>query len=94
MTDSNYQAMFLTTRDGVVLIDAMPTLGHNLQRAVDETAAANGRPRKPTGSDRTVMFVPTAPLGTTQLPESMQVSATSRHLDMQVTPVVATDSIP
>jgi len=32
----------MTTRDGIVLFDAPPTIGHNLQRAVDEIAAANG----------------------------------------------------
>ncbi len=37
-----YQSAFLTTRDGVVLFDAPPSIGHNLQRAVDEIAAANG----------------------------------------------------
>jgi glyoxylase-like metal-dependent hydrolase (beta-lactamase superfamily II) len=42
VTDGTYQAAFLTTRDGVVLFDAPPTIGHNLQRAVDEIAAANG----------------------------------------------------
>src|SRR6266480_7190060 len=42
VTDGTYQAAFLTTRDGVVLFDAPPTIGHNLQRAVDEVAAANG----------------------------------------------------
>src|SRR6202048_716042 len=42
VTDGTYQAAFLTTRDGVVLFDAPPTTGHNLQRAVDEIAAANG----------------------------------------------------
>jgi hypothetical protein len=31
VTDSTYQAAFLTTRDGVVLFDAPPTIGHNLQ---------------------------------------------------------------
>jgi len=31
VTDSVYQAMFLTTREGVVLVDAPPTIGHNLQ---------------------------------------------------------------
>src|SRR6185312_9443644 len=40
VTDSTYQAAFLTTRDGVVLFDAPPTIGHNLQRAIDEVAAA------------------------------------------------------
>jgi glyoxylase-like metal-dependent hydrolase (beta-lactamase superfamily II) len=42
VTDGVYQAAFLTTRDGVVLFDAPPTIGHNLQRAIDEIAAANG----------------------------------------------------
>src|SRR5918911_5754530 len=42
VTDGTYQAAFLTTSDGVVLLDAPPTIGHNLQRAVDEIAAANG----------------------------------------------------
>jgi glyoxylase-like metal-dependent hydrolase (beta-lactamase superfamily II) len=44
VTDGTYQAAFLTTPDGVVLFDAPPTIGHNLQRAVDEVAAANGAP--------------------------------------------------
>jgi hypothetical protein len=35
------QAAFLTTRDGVVLFDAPPTIGHNLQRATGEVAPAN-----------------------------------------------------
>src|SRR4029077_3596916 len=39
VTDSTYQAAFLTTRDGVVLFDAPPSIGHNLQRAIDEVAA-------------------------------------------------------
>src|SRR6201989_262845 len=42
VTDRVYQAAFLTPRDGVVLFDAPPSIGHNLQRAVDEIAAANG----------------------------------------------------
>ena len=42
VTDGVYQAAFLTTPDGVVLFDAPPTIGHNLQRAVDEIASANG----------------------------------------------------
>src|SRR6202035_4940056 len=42
VTDGTYQSAFLTTSDGVVLFDAPPTLGHNIQRAVDEIAAANG----------------------------------------------------
>jgi glyoxylase-like metal-dependent hydrolase (beta-lactamase superfamily II) len=42
VTDGTYQAAFLTTPEGVVLFDAPPTIGHNLQRAIDEVAAANG----------------------------------------------------
>ena len=42
VTDGTYLSAFLTTSDGVVLLDAPPTIGHNLQRAVDEIAAANG----------------------------------------------------
>ena len=42
VTDGVYQSAFLTTSDGVVLLDAPPTIGHNIQRAVDEVAAANG----------------------------------------------------
>src|SRR6202171_2809324 len=48
VTDGVYQAAFLTTRDGVVLLDAPPTIGHNLQRAIDEIAAANGESNKVT----------------------------------------------
>jgi len=48
VTDSTYQAAFLTTRDGVVLFDAPPSIGRNLQRAIDEIAAANGVSNKVT----------------------------------------------
>jgi glyoxylase-like metal-dependent hydrolase (beta-lactamase superfamily II) len=44
VTDGVYQSAFLVTGDGVVLFDAPPTLGGNLQRAVDEIAFANGAP--------------------------------------------------
>src|SRR6201986_383740 len=44
VTDSTYQAAFLTTPDGVVLFDAPPTIGHNLQRAIDEIASAHRVP--------------------------------------------------
>src|SRR4029453_5450289 len=44
VTDGVYQSAFLTTRDGVVLFDAPPSIGPNLRRAVDEIAAANGVP--------------------------------------------------
>jgi len=42
VTDGDYISAFLTTRDGVVLFDAPPTIGHNLQRAVDQIAAETG----------------------------------------------------
>jgi glyoxylase-like metal-dependent hydrolase (beta-lactamase superfamily II) len=40
-TDGVYQCGFLTTPDGVILLDAPATIGHNIQRAIDEIAAAN-----------------------------------------------------
>jgi glyoxylase-like metal-dependent hydrolase (beta-lactamase superfamily II) len=48
VTDGVYQSAFLTTRDGVVLFDAPPSIGGNLRRAVDEIAAANGVPNNVT----------------------------------------------
>ena len=48
VTDGTYQSAFLTTQDGVVLLDAPPTIGNNLRRAVDEIAAANGVSNKVT----------------------------------------------
>jgi glyoxylase-like metal-dependent hydrolase (beta-lactamase superfamily II) len=48
ITDGVYQSAFLTTTDGVVLLDAPPTIGGNIQRAVDEIAAANGVSNKVT----------------------------------------------
>ncbi|HEX6393791.1 MAG TPA: MBL fold metallo-hydrolase [Acidimicrobiales bacterium] len=42
VTDGVYQSGFLATPDGVVLLDAPPSIGHNLQRAVDEIAGASG----------------------------------------------------
>jgi glyoxylase-like metal-dependent hydrolase (beta-lactamase superfamily II) len=48
ITDGTYQAAFLTTGEGVVLFDAPPTIGHNLQRAIDEIASANGVSNKVT----------------------------------------------
>ena len=42
ITDSFYQAMFLATRDGVVLVDAPPTIGHNLLRAIQDVTDATG----------------------------------------------------
>ena len=48
VTDSFYTAMFLTTREGVVLVDAPPTIGHNLLRAISAVTQANGRPSRVT----------------------------------------------
>src|SRR5258708_30127339 len=48
VTDSTYQAAFLTTRDGVVLFDAPPSIGANLQRAIAQIASANGVSNKVT----------------------------------------------
>src|SRR6266849_6516980 len=39
ITDGTYQSAFLTTSDGVVLLDAPPTIGNNIQRAIDEIAS-------------------------------------------------------
>ena len=39
MTDGTYQSAFLTSCEGVVLFDAPPTIGHNIQQAVDEIAS-------------------------------------------------------
>src|ERR1700704_3113704 len=46
VTDGTYQSAFLLTDDGVVVFDAPPTIGHNLRRAVDEIAAAEGATNK------------------------------------------------
>ena len=48
VTDAAYQAAFLTTSEGVVLFDAPATIGHNLQRAIDQIASANGVSNKVT----------------------------------------------
>jgi glyoxylase-like metal-dependent hydrolase (beta-lactamase superfamily II) len=48
ITDGTYVSAFLTTSDGVVLLDAPPTIGNNIQRAVDEIAAENGVSNKVT----------------------------------------------
>ena len=42
VTDGTYMCAFLTTSDGVVVLDAPPTIGNNIQRAIDEIAADNG----------------------------------------------------
>ena len=43
VTDATYQAAFLTTREGVVLFDAPPSIGGNLQRAIDQVAVGGER---------------------------------------------------
>jgi glyoxylase-like metal-dependent hydrolase (beta-lactamase superfamily II) len=48
VTDGTYQAMFLATREGVVLVDAPPTLGHNLQRAIQDVTGPLGLPSRVT----------------------------------------------
>lgn len=48
VTDFYYQAMFLATREGVVLVDAPPTLGHNLLRAIKDVTDATGTTSKVT----------------------------------------------
>jgi glyoxylase-like metal-dependent hydrolase (beta-lactamase superfamily II) len=48
ITDGTYVSAFLTTSDGVALLDAPPTIGNNIQRAVDEIAAENGVSNKVT----------------------------------------------
>jgi glyoxylase-like metal-dependent hydrolase (beta-lactamase superfamily II) len=42
VTDGDYHSAFLTTRDGIVLFGAPPSIGHNLQRAVNDIAATEG----------------------------------------------------
>src|SRR5258707_1879763 len=48
VTDGTYQAAFLTTREWAVLFDAPPSIGANLQRAIDQIASANGVSNKGT----------------------------------------------
>src|SRR5690349_16678050 len=48
VTDGFYQAMFLSTTDGVVLVDAPPTIGRNLVRAIEEVTTARHRPSRVT----------------------------------------------
>src|ERR1700744_1483476 len=42
VTDGTYQSAFLAGVDGVVLLDAPPTIGHNIQRAIEDVTAATG----------------------------------------------------
>jgi glyoxylase-like metal-dependent hydrolase (beta-lactamase superfamily II) len=48
VTDSFYNSIFLTTLEGVVVVDAPPTIGHNLLRAIADVTSANGMSAKVT----------------------------------------------
>ena len=48
VTDGFYQSMFLCGTRGVVVVDAPPTIGHNLLRAIDQVTAARGTSSKVT----------------------------------------------
>ncbi len=44
VTDGFYQSMFLATAHGVVVVDAPPTIGHNLLRAITQVTTKTGTP--------------------------------------------------
>ena len=44
VTDGFYQCMFLAGADGVVVVDAPPTIGHNLLRAINQVTSAADTP--------------------------------------------------
>ena len=44
VTDGFYQSMFLATAHGVVVVDAPPTIGHNLLRAIKHVTSRTGTP--------------------------------------------------
>ena len=44
VTDGFYQSMFLATTHGVVVVDAPPTIGHNLLRAIKQVTTETGTP--------------------------------------------------
>ena len=44
VTDGFYQSMLLATAHGVVVVDAPPTIGHNLLRAIKQVTAKTGTP--------------------------------------------------
>ena len=48
VTDGFYQAMFLTTAEGVVVVDAPPTIGRNLLRAIAEVTEVRRLPSRVT----------------------------------------------
>jgi glyoxylase-like metal-dependent hydrolase (beta-lactamase superfamily II) len=48
VTDGFYQAMFLTTAKGVIVVDAPPTIGRNLLRAISDVTQARNLPDRVT----------------------------------------------
>ena len=48
VTDGFYQSMFLAGARGVVIVDAPPTIGHNLLRAIKQVTSEAGTPSKVT----------------------------------------------
>ena len=48
VTDGTYLSAFLATPEGVVVFDAPPTIGQNIQRAIDEVTNAERLPNKVT----------------------------------------------
>jgi len=48
VTDGFYQSMFLAGARGVVVVDAPPTIGHNLLRAIKKVTSEAGTPSKVT----------------------------------------------
>jgi glyoxylase-like metal-dependent hydrolase (beta-lactamase superfamily II) len=48
VTDGFYQSMFLATAHGIVVVDAPPTIGHNLRRAIQQVTEETGTPSKVT----------------------------------------------
>jgi glyoxylase-like metal-dependent hydrolase (beta-lactamase superfamily II) len=48
VTDGVYQSLILSTRAGIVLVDAPPSIGHNLIRAIETVTRITHRPSKTT----------------------------------------------
>ena len=44
LSDGSYQSMFVVTADGVVAVDAPPTLGHNILRGIGRVTRKPGEP--------------------------------------------------
>ena len=42
--DGSYQTMFVVTDEGVIAVDAPPTLGHNILRAIDRVTTQADHP--------------------------------------------------